>query len=141
MSAVVGIFILIALGMQFISSWKNHTVFQETRGIIKSRLDLDRVKAAINLSMRLAIIYIILFILFISLLGIFVLRGTPLLHASFGLFIFGIITLPIGLIGKLFEKKLRKMQVQSDDPKLAEQYASYLKQWDEPHFQLSENKR
>lgn len=140
MSLAVVIFILIALGMQVASSWKNHTVSQETKGVIKSRSDLDRVKEAINLSMRLAVIYIILFVAFIVLLGVFVARGTPLLRASLGLFIFGVVTLPVGLIGKFFEKKIKKLEVRSDDPRLAEDYAAYLKQWDEPRFQLSERK-
>ncbi len=95
------------------------------------------VKDAINLSMKLAVVYIGMFVLFIVLLALFVARGTSLGHAALSLFIFGIITLPVGLIGKRFEKKIKTMQVQAN-PEIAEEFKQYLKQWNEVRFKLPE---
>jgi hypothetical protein len=52
------------------------------------------------------------------------------------LFIFGIVTLPVGLIGKKYEKRIKTMQVQADDPEIAVKFQQYLKQWNEARFQL-----
>lgn len=124
--------------MQVKSNRRNAEVFYQTHGVIKSRQDLLAVKSAINLSMRLAVIYIMLFILFIILLGIFVARGESLGSAALSLFVFGVVTLPIGLIGKRYEKKIKTMQVQADDPEIAEKFQQYLGQWDKARFQLSD---
>lgn len=123
--------------MQIKSNRKNTEVFEKTRGVIKSRQDLLAVKEAIDLSMKLAVVYIGMFVLFIVLLAIFVARGTPLGHAALSLFIFGIVTLPVGLIGKRYEKRIKTMQVQADDPDITDEFQQYLKQWNEARFQLS----
>ncbi|UCF70533.1 MAG: hypothetical protein JSW49_10100 [candidate division WOR-3 bacterium] len=132
-------FILIAVGMQVYSNRKNADVYERTRGVIKSRLDLMAVKAAINLSMKLAVIYIVLFVLFIIVLVISVARGGSLGEAAFSLFVFGIVTLPVGLIGKTYEKKIKTLQVQTDDPQIAEKFQLYLKQWNEPRWRLPDD--
>lgn len=132
-------FILIAIGMQVYSNRKNAQVYEQTRGVIKSRLDLLAVKAAINLSMKLAVIYILLFVLFIFVLVVSVARGGSLAEAAFSLFIFGIVTLPVGLIGKTYEKKVKTLQVQADDPQIAEKFQLYLKQWNEPRWKLPDD--
>jgi hypothetical protein len=124
--------------MQVKSNRKNSQVYEKTKGVIKTRQDLSAVKDVINLSMKLAVVYIGMFVLFIVLLALFVARGTPLGHAAVSLFIFGIVTLPVGLIGKRYEKKIKTMQVQSDDPEIANKFQQYLKQWNEARFQLSE---
>lgn len=124
--------------MQIKSNRKNTEVFEKTRGAIKSRQDLLAVKEAINLSMKLAVVYIGMFVLFIVLLAIFVARGTPLGHAALSLFVFGIVTLPVGLIGKRYEKRIKTMQVQADDPDITDEFQQYLKQWNEARFQLSD---
>jgi hypothetical protein len=97
------------------------------------------VKAAINLSMKLAVIYILLFVLFVFVLIISVARGGSLGEAAFSLFVFGIITLPVGLIGKTYEKKVKTLQVQADDPQIAEKFQLYLKQWNEPRWKLPDD--
>ena len=132
------IFIIVAIGMQVKSNRKNADVYSQTRGIIKSQQDLLAVKSAINLSMRLAVVYIVLFVLFIVILGTFVARGESLGHAALSLFVFGIVTLPVGIIGKRYEKRIRSMQVQADDPRIAEKFQQYLKEWDKARFQLSD---
>ena len=107
-------------------------------GGIRSRQDLFLAKGAINLSMRLAIVYIALFGLFVVLLALTVAGGAPVGRAVLNLFIFGIVTLPIGLIGKRYERTIRAMEVASDDPELRERFESYLSQWDKPKLQLSD---
>jgi hypothetical protein len=136
MGYTVLILIIIAIGMQVFSIRKNEDAYKRTNGIIRTRQDLLAVKEAINLSMRLAVIYIALFILFIVILVVFVINGAPIGNAILSLFIFGVVTLPVGLIGKQYEKKIKSMQVQSDDPELAKKFQEYLVQWNEPRFQL-----
>jgi cyanate permease len=133
---VLIIFIAVAVWMQIKSNRKNTEVYEKTRGVIKSRQDLLAVKDAINLSLKLAVVYIGMFVLFIVLLALFVARGTSLGHAALSLFIFGIVTLPVGLIGKKYEKRIKTMQVQADDPEIAVKFQQYLKQWNEARFQL-----
>jgi hypothetical protein len=130
------IFIAIAVCMQVISVRRIKEVSGKTKGSIRSRRDLTLVKGAINMSMRLAIVYIGLFIVFIVLLAVFVGRGTSILMAGLSLFVFGIVTLPVGLMGKKFEKRIRSMKVEVDDPTIAETYKRWLVQWDQPRFQL-----
>lgn len=132
------VFLVIAIWMQVKSNRKNACVYNQTHGVVKSNQDLLAVKSAINLSMRLAVIYIILYVLFIIILGIFVARGESLGHAALSLFVFGVVTLPIGLVGKRYEKKIKTMQVQADDPEIADRFQQYLKQWDKARFQLSD---
>jgi len=124
--------------MQAYSNRKNAQVYEQTRGVIKSKQDLLAVKMAINLSMKLAVIYILLFVLFVWVLGISVARGGSLGEAAFSLFTFGIVTLPVGLVGKTYEKKIKTMQVQADDPQIAEKFQLCLKQWNQPRFGLSD---
>ncbi|MCK4526790.1 hypothetical protein KAW18_05415 [candidate division WOR-3 bacterium] len=131
-------FILIAVGMQALSISKIQEVCRKTNGVLRSRQDLLLVKNLINLSMRLAILYIVFFVLFIIMLVIFVKNGTPFGQAMLNLFIFGVITLPVGLFGKKYENKIKTMEVQSVDLEIGRKFRQYLTQWDEPRFQLSD---
>lgn len=135
---VLIIFIAVAVWMQVKSNRQNAVVHAKTGGIIRSRQDLLAVKQAINLSMKMAVIYIVLFILFVILLGVFVARGASFGQAALTLFIFGIITLPVGLIGRGYEKRIKMMRVESGDPAIAEKFQEYLKQWNEARFGLPE---
>ena len=138
MFAYLLVFIIVAIGMQVYSNRRNAGVYSKTHGVIRSRQDLLAVKEAINLSMKLAVIYIALFILFILLMGLSVARGGSLGQAALCLFIFGIVTLPVGLIGKSYEKKIKTMRVDSGDPEITEKFQQYLKQWNEARFGLSD---
>ncbi len=133
---ILAIFIVIAVGMQVLSIRKTEEVHKRTRGVIQSRHDLLSVKEAINLNMKLAIAYIGLSILFVVILAISFLGGTPLSRVALTLFIFGIITLPVGLIGKTYEKKIKSMEVKSEDLEIAKKFEQYLIQWKEPRFRL-----
>lgn len=124
--------------MHVISSRKNMQVHRETNGVIRSQLDLDKTKEAINMGMRFAIIYIGVFVVFIVLLILAWRGGEPFLRGVLMMFIFGIVTLPLGIIGKRFEKKIRNMNVESDDPMIGQKFREYLKMWDQPRLQLPE---
>lgn len=132
------VFIIIAAGMQVYSNRRNTQVYEQTHGVVRSRQDLVAVRGAINLSMKLAVVYIMLFVLFILLMGLAVMRGGSLGQAALCLFVFGIVTLPIGFIGKTYEKKIKTMRIEADDPQIAEKFQQYLKQWNEARFGLSD---
>jgi len=138
MFIILIVFLGIAVGMHVISSRKNIQVYKETNGVIRSQLDLNKVKEAINISMRFAMIYIGVFIVFIILLIAAWRSGESFMNGVLAMFLFGVITLPLGLAGKHFEKKIRKMTVEADDPRLEQTYRKYLKMWDQPRFQLPE---
>jgi len=125
-----------AIGLQAFSMVKIQNLMQQTKGIIRTRTDLNCVRDTINLNMLLAVVYIIVFVLFSICLVWFFMHGVPLIRVSLVLFLFGIITLPVGFAGKHFEKKIRSLEVQSTDPAIAETFQRYLKQWKEPRFHL-----
>ena len=128
--------IFIAGLMHFYNTSKTRELIKRTGGVIRSRNDLLLVKEIINISMQLAIYYIALSILFIAVLGFLVIKGYSFFSAIGQLFIFGIVTLPMGLVGKHYEDKVRQMEIQSSDPALQETYQRYLIQWKEPRFKL-----
>jgi hypothetical protein len=135
---VTAVFIAIAIAMQVTCVRKMKEVSRLTRRTIRSRRDLLLAKGAINLSMRLAIVYIALFLVFVVVLVLSVVRGLSVTVAILNLFVFGVVTLPVGLIGRTYEKKIRTMGVESDDPELRDRFQSYLDQWDKPKIQLSD---
>ncbi|MBN2619569.1 hypothetical protein JXB22_00650 [candidate division WOR-3 bacterium] len=138
MFIILIVFLGIAIAMHGISSWKNIQVYKETNGVIRSQIDLNKVKEAINMSMRLAMIYIGLFVVFAVLLVLAWLGGEPFQRGAFVMLVFGIVTLPLGLAGKHFEKKIRNMNVEAGDPMVEQKFLEYLKMWDQPRFQLPE---
>ena len=133
---VTVLLIAVAVGMQVLQIRKTVRVCCEIRGAIRSRADLARVKQVINLSMGLAIAYIVLVAIYIILLVVFVRRGTPLAQVAISLLVFGAATLPMGLIGRRFDKRIRSLRVESDDPDMADTFARYLIQWNQPRIQL-----
>ena len=137
-AVILIIAILIALVFLVLNIQKMNEVHKKTKGVIKSRQDLLIVKEYINFSMKGAIFYIIFTVLFFAYVVILFIMAKPF-QALCSLFLFGVITLPMGLIGKYIEKKkIRKMDIQSDDPEIAEKWQRYLTQWDKPGFRLSE---
>lgn len=133
---VLGAFIVLAVIMHIFSMRKNIEVFDRVHGTIRSHQDLGLVREAINLSMQLAIVYIAAFIVFIVVLVGMVLSGGSFMNAVLVLFIAGIVTLPLGLLGKKYEKKIKSLQIETEDTELARTFARYLKQWGEPRFRL-----
>jgi hypothetical protein len=138
MFLILIVFLGIAVGMHVISSRKNIQVYKETGGVIRSPFDLNKVKEAINISMRFAMIYIGVFVIFIILLIVAWRSGESFMNGVLAMFLFGVITLPLGLVGKHFEKRIRNMSVEVDDPLIEQKFKEYLKMWDQPRFQLPE---
>jgi glucan phosphoethanolaminetransferase (alkaline phosphatase superfamily) len=135
-SIVLGCSVGIALIFHFYSVSKIKTALRETNGVIMSMSDLEIIKEVINLNMKLAVYYIVFFVLLIIFLGILFLNKF-FKEAVVILFLFGVITLIIGLWGKIYENKIRNMEVKTDNPEIREAFQRYLKEWAEPRWQLS----
>jgi glucan phosphoethanolaminetransferase (alkaline phosphatase superfamily) len=140
--AEISIYVLImslvaALSMQVYSILKIQEVCRKTKGLIQRQHDLLEVKQVINLNMKLAVLYLVLFGLLIIAVVLHFLQGMAVQGITI-LFIFGVITLPVGLFGKHFENKIRSMKVTSDDPKITETFQRYLVQWKQARFTLSD---
>ncbi len=106
-----------------------------TGGNLQNFDDLKNIKETINLSMRLAIIYIVLCVFF----GLFIISLFMHNNGRLGLlmlFSFSVITLIIGLIGKKYENRIKKMNIITNDESIRSKYYSYIKMWDEARFQL-----
>jgi glucan phosphoethanolaminetransferase (alkaline phosphatase superfamily) len=134
---ILGCSVGIALIFHLYSVSKIKFVLKETGGVIMSMNDLEMVKEVINLNMKLAIYYIIFYVILIIVLSIMVLNRL-LAQAIFILFLFGVITLIIGLSGKTYENKIKNMEVKAGDPEIKKTFERYLKEWKEPRIQLSE---
>lgn len=134
---ILGCSVGIALFFHLYAVSKIKFVLKETGGTIMSVNDLEMVKEVINLNMKLAIYYIVFYVMLIIVLGMLVLNKL-LMQASIILFLFGIITLIIGLWDKKYENKIRNMEVKSGDPEIDKTFERYLKEWSEPRLQLSE---
>ncbi len=127
--------ILVAIGMQVYSITKIQSLIRNTKGTIRSRHDLIAVKEVINLNMQMAVIYIILYVIFfIFAAKLFI--GGRIFEAIAMLFVFGIITLPVGLVGKSYENKVKSMRVESDDKEIAQIFERYLIQWKQARWKL-----
>lgn len=130
--------IIAAFTMNGIMIFRTRTVVNEIRGEIRTRQNLMLVKGAINLSMKLAIYYLAMCGAMLLIFLLLVSKGMPFISMMGKLFIFGIATLPAGLIGKHFERKIKSLKVDSPDPSLAEAFDDYLSQWERPQFQIKD---
>jgi len=132
---VLGCSVMIALIFHFYAASRIKAALKETNGVIMSMNDLEIVREVINLNMKLAVYYIVFFVLFITVLGILVLNKL-FGEAALILFFFGVITLIVGLWGKTYENKIRNMEVKTDNSEIKETFERYLKEWGEPRLQL-----
>ncbi len=129
--------VAVAAGMQVYSIVKIESLVRRTNGIIRFRPDLMAVKEVININMKMAIVYIVLYVLFFIIVARIFISG-QMFQAITILFLFGIITLPLGLVGKHFENKIKTMKVEAEDPEIAKTFERYLVQWRQPRWQLSD---
>ena len=134
---ILGCSVWVALVFHFYAVSKIKTALRETGGMIMSMNDLEIVKEVINLNMKLAVYYIVFFIVLIVILGVLALNKL-FKEATLILFVFGVITLVIGLWGKTYESKIRNMEIKTDDPEVKETFDRYIKEWAEPRLGLSE---
>jgi hypothetical protein len=136
--AVIAVPVAAALAMHLLMIMRIRAVAPGLNGAIRDRRDLLQVKELINLSMRLAIFYIALYVLFLLTLVFLVWRGLPFSRAVYCLFWFGVSTLPLGLIGKHFEKKIHSLAPDPADPEIGSTFQRWLAQWKEARYQLPE---
>ena len=94
-------------------------------------------RGAINLGMILAVLYIAMYVVMILMLICFVAaRRMSLTTACAHFFVFGVGTIPFGLITKSFEKPIKRLHVEADNSRIAEKYEEFLVQWQEPRLKL-----
>ncbi|MEO0124348.1 MAG: hypothetical protein ABIL69_10155 [candidate division WOR-3 bacterium] len=128
--------ILISVGMHLYSVNKITAFVRNKKGVIRSRIDLSELKEVINTNMKLAVVYIIFYIAFFIITALFADTGW-FYQAILTWFLFGIITLPVGLIGKHYENKIKSLRIESDDDKeVARIFETYLVQWKEARWKL-----
>lgn len=123
--------ILSAAIMHAANTSRMNKTYAAIKGTIRTRMDLNLVRDAINLSMKLAVMYIALFG-FVFLLRISIFTGAA--H----LFVFGIVTLPLGLWSRMAERTIKTLQVESDDPEIEKKYREFLVKWEQPRIKLPE---
>lgn len=139
MWAVLGVSLVVAFSFQGYSIWRISLLAHRLKGRIRTREDLQTVKEGIDLNMRMAIAYIVFWFLLIAVLTwTVVVRLLLFPQAITVFFLFGVITLPLGLIGRSFEKKVHALRVESGDSAMEETFRRWLKAWKEPRFQLPE---
>jgi hypothetical protein len=131
---------LIGVAMQLANTNKMAKTHALMNGTIRSWFHLRRVRDAINLSMRLAIIYIGLFAgMFVVLLTFVLFSGMSITTLATHMFLFGIFTLPVGLWAKGIEGRVKNLAVQAEDPEIERRFNDYVKQWGEPRLKLQED--
>jgi glucan phosphoethanolaminetransferase (alkaline phosphatase superfamily) len=133
---ILGCSVGIALIFHFYAVSKIKAALKETGGVIMSMNDLEIIREVINLNMKLAVYYIVFFVVLIVILGVLALNKL-FKEAALTLFVFGVITLIIGLWGKTYENKIRNMEIKTGDPEVKETFERYLEEWAEPRLQLS----
>ncbi|MEO0205925.1 MAG: hypothetical protein ABIL22_04540 [candidate division WOR-3 bacterium] len=127
--------ILLSVGMQAYSVNRIVTFIRNRRGVIRSRIDLAELKEVINLNMKLAVVYIVLYVVFFILIVLMFVGGWAS-QAILIMFLFGIITLPVGLIGKHYENKIKSLRIESDDKEIERIFDTYLVQWKQARWKL-----
>ena len=102
---------------------------------INSRLDLVRVRDALSLSMQLAMLVIGLYLLTVTLWIVLIAYTEVTLMQSIapGL-LFGLGTLPAGMISKPAEDRIKKLDVDPTQPELQEVFSRILKMQKTPRF-------
>ncbi|TES90492.1 MAG: hypothetical protein E3J87_09905 [Candidatus Cloacimonadota bacterium] len=133
---VIPIFIAVIMHISNMNRMKS-TYRELNGGVIRTRENLKLVRDAINLSMMLAIIYISMFVILFLTIAFFVFSRKILILTGGGhLFVFGIVTLPLGLWGRTAERLIKTLKVESEDPVIEKKYKQFLMQWEQPRLKL-----
>jgi hypothetical protein len=104
---------------------------------LRSSKDLNLLKQAINLNMMLAVLLMFLLIAHFALLKYLMSIGfidgrTWLTH----LLMFALTCGNFGIIHRKYDRSLKTLKVESNDPKILETYERWVKQWAEARFKL-----
>ncbi len=108
------------------------------KGAIRDERDLQLVRRTINMNIQLAIMYIVIGILYAFALLILIFNGVSLGSAAINLLIFIAVTLPVGLYGRGYEKRIKQLKMENNDSKIAARFLDYLTQWLEPRWRISD---
>lgn len=135
---LVAVPLLLAVAMHLWLIVRIRAVVPRMGGIIRSRWDLLAVRDLINLSMQLAVFYMALYVIYILVLVALVAGGLPFFQAVAALFLFGVITLPLGLWSKHDENMIKNLTTDPIDPELEAKFHRWLEEWRQPKFKLSQ---
>jgi hypothetical protein len=128
---------LIGLAMQMVNMSKMNKAHAFMNGTIRSWFHLSRVRDAINFSMRLAIIYVVLcVVMFVALLACVFSSGMSITTLATHLFLFGLFTVPIGLWARGAERRIKNLAVRAEDPEIERKFNDYVMQWGQPRLKL-----
>jgi hypothetical protein len=131
---------LIGLTMQMVNMTKMNKTHALLNGTIQSWSHLSRVRDAINLSMKFAIIYLVLFAaMFVVLLTFVLFLGMFITTLATHLFLFGVVTLPVGLWAKRAEGRVKTLAVRAEDPEIERRFNDYVLQWGQARLKLQED--
>jgi len=129
--------VALAVFISFAANAKLSATVKALGGKIRTRLDLQPVKEAINLNKLLAWTYIAVWLGQIVAVALCAFEGLTTLTGAIGhVFVFGVVTLPFGLWSKSVEKKFKGMRVEPDDPFVGQTWQRWLIEWRQPSLSV-----
>ena len=131
--------VCIAVVISIFATGKLSGVYNALNGSIKTSRDLEVVREAININMQMALLYIALWLVFLVILVLLVVRKTIPFPVAVGhLALFGVLTFPFAIWSKSVEKKFKSMVVDTDQQGIAETFQRWLVDWGKPGFKLKD---
>jgi hypothetical protein len=122
--------VALAILISFVANTKLSSTVKALGGKVRTRLDLQPIKEAINLNKLLAWIYIAVWLGQILLVILFAFNGQTTFKGAIGhVFVFGVVTLPFGLWSKSVEKRFKGMVIESNDPLVGQTWQRWLVEW------------
>lgn len=129
----------VAVAMSVTTALRIRRVLRAVEGGLKRREQLPEVKGAIEADMRMAALFIVLYAVLLGLLVMGVARAWITLGGlSVHLVVFGILTGPVGMWTRGFEKRLQSLDTSGAEPGVADVYTRWLAEWKKPRLTLSE---
>lgn len=127
----------VALAMAAASLIRSQAALSRLGGAIYDEEDLEPVRPAILLSMRLTLGYIALMLVFAaSLAGLVAVTDMGPGLAAAHMAVFGLITLPAAWYARARELRLRSLHVATQDTDVEAAYRLWLTLWDQPRVRL-----
>ncbi|MBI4751257.1 MAG: hypothetical protein HY774_22485 [Acidobacteria bacterium] len=131
---LAGYLLLAVISMKRISD-----VRTQLGDVIRTRKDLELVKAAINQNMKLAFLLILggggYLVLLLGLLAAKMLPSSDSRH----LIIFTVVMAVSSLVIHILEKPLKTLRVEAKDPRIAQTYQIWLSQWPQARWKLQDD--
>ncbi len=110
---------------------------EKLNSFLRSYQDLMLLKKTLKINVMLAILLVSIFLVYVGIfVYLFFAQDMRLSSITEHGFAFGVLTLPAGFITKRFEKPLKTLTVQSDDPVVKENYERIIKAWGKPGFKI-----